>query len=116
MLPAGPAAVSPAASSAVMFDSVLPAGPPPPRLDYANLRMAAPESVQRGMLIPAASDPRTRDLEMALATKAQQLATLRAANSWATANSPSRAISRRRPINGTPSSSVATEGIDSEDS
>jgi uncharacterized protein (TIGR02231 family) len=47
--------------------------PPPPRLDYANLRMAPPGSSLRGTLIAAASDRRAAALEGEVATAVARL-------------------------------------------
>lgn len=45
-----------------------PAPPPPaPRLDYGNLRMMPPSARNRGTLVPAPADPRTRPLDSAVA-------------------------------------------------
>ncbi|TMQ03459.1 MAG: DUF4139 domain-containing protein [Deltaproteobacteria bacterium] len=45
-----------ARDAAGRIDAIAPASPPP-RLDYANLRMAPPGSPQRGTLVPAPREP-----------------------------------------------------------
>jgi hypothetical protein len=46
---------------------------PPPRLDYANLRMAPASSRQRGRLVPAPGDPRLVVLDGELAEASERL-------------------------------------------
>jgi hypothetical protein len=53
-----------------------PPGPRPPRLDYTNLRMAPPDTDQRGTLIAAARDPRTQSLDADAGAQARQIAAL----------------------------------------